>query len=301
MPWYEIFDREAAELLPGLEVRREEPMSRHTTFRVGGPARRMAFPGTEAELTGLLALAEAFPHTVLGNGSNVLAADGGVDLLVINTSRLEGIEPLGDTGLRAMAGTSLAKLAMEAMRRALAGLAFAHGIPGTLGGAVFMNAGAYGGEMRQVISSVRAWRNGELLTLGRSQLGFGYRTSTFAQEGGVVLSADFALEKGDEAQIFHQMEDLGSRRRSKQPLEYPSAGSTFKRPEGNFAGTLIEQCGLKGYTVGGAQVSEKHAGFVVNRGGATCADVLSVVRHVQETVESKTGVRLELEVRLLGV
>ena len=300
MPWYEIIDREAAELLPGLEVRREEPMSRHTTFRVGGPARRMAFPGTEAELTGLLALAEAFPHTVLGNGSNVLAADGGVDLLVINTSRMEGIEPLGDSGLRALAGTSLAKLAMEAMRRALAGLAFAHGIPGTLGGAVFMNAGAYGGEMRQVVSSVTAWLPGRGVTeLRGEELAFGYRRSCFGGNGGVVLWADLELNTGDSAAIRAEMEELIRRRREKQPLEYPSAGSTFKRPEGHYAAALIDQCGLRGAAVGGAMVSPKHAGFIVNTGGATCADVLALMAQVRDTVCRETGVTLEPEVRIL--
>ena len=301
MPWYEEFDRAAAARLPALEIRCEEPMSRHTTFRVGGPARRMAFPGTEEELLALLELAEPFPREVIGNGSNILAADAGVDRLLINTSRMAGAVPLGETGLRALAGTLLSRLALEAARLQLAGLAFAHGIPGTLGGAVYMNAGAYGGEMRQVVSSVKAWRDGALVRLDGDQLGFGYRTSTFEREGGVVISADFALEAGDGEQILRQMEDLARRRRSRQPLEYPSAGSTFKRPEGHFAGALIEQCGLKGYAVGGAQVSEKHAGFVINRGGATCADVLAVIRHVQRTVERETGVRLEPEIRLMGI
>ena len=249
----------------------------------------------------LLELAEPFPREVIGNGSNILAADAGVDRLLINTSRMAGAVPLGETGLRALAGTLLSRLALEAARLQLAGLAFAHGIPGTLGGAVYMNAGAYGGEMRQVVSSVKAWRDGALVRLDGDQLGFGYRTSTFEREGGVVISADFALEAGDGEQILRQMEDLARRRRSRQPLEYPSAGSTFKRPEGHFAGALIEQCGLKGYAVGGAQVSEKHAGFAINRGGATCADVLAVIRHVQRTVERETGVRLEPEIRLMGI
>ena len=300
MPWYEAFDREIGRQLPQLEVRREEPMARHTTFRIGGPARRMAFPKTEEEWTALLALAAQWDPLVIGKGSNLLAPDGGLDRLVISTVRLEAVEPQGETALRAAAGISLARLAAAALRRGLAGLAFAHGIPGTLGGAVFMNAGAYGGEMRQVVRSVRAWypQRG-IVTLGPEELAFGYRRSVFSDGEGVILSALVQLEPGDPAAIRAEMEELAARRRSRQPLEYPSAGSTFKRPEGHFAGVLIEQCGLKGYRVGGAQVSEKHAGFVVNAGGATCGDVLRLMEHVQKTVLAAAGVWLEPEVRVL--
>ena len=300
MLWYETFDREIKAKLPDLTVLREEPMARHTTFRVGGPVRRMAFPADLEEMTALLELAQQWPSAVVGNGSNLLAADEGADLLVINTSRLEGIARIGEDTVEALAGDSLARIAVFAQRQALAGFAFAHGIPGTLGGAVYMNAGAYGGEMRQVVRRVDAWFPGRgVVRLMPEQLQFGYRRSVFSGGDGVVLSAQLGLAPGDGQQILAEMEELAARRRSKQPLEYPSAGSTFKRPEGHFAGTLIEQCGLKGLQVGGARVSEKHAGFIINAGGATCRDILALIDQVRETVERETGVRLEPEVRLL--
>ena len=299
MPWYESFDKLRDK---ALRVLADEPMARHTTFRVGGPARRMAFPASEGELTALLDLAvgEGYPYTVMGNGSNLLAPDGGLERLVVNTSSMDGAFAEG-TAVRALAGATLARAANAAWRAGLSGLEFAHGVPGTVGGGVFMNAGAYGGELCQVVETVRAWFPGEgVVSLAGSDCAFGYRRSLFAQRPAVVLSADFRLAPGDAGAIKGRMEELAAKRRASQPLELPSAGSTFKRPAGHFAGTLIDQCGLKGRRVGGAQVSEKHAGFLVNTGGATCADVLALIQIVQDTVRERTGVELEPEVRVLS-
>ncbi len=303
MPWYEDFDRLIFQTLPGLSVSREEPMASHTTFRIGGPARRMAFPSSPEELAALLALAEkeGWPWMTVGNGSDLLVRDEGLDLLVIATGKLEHMELMGDHRIRAWAGVSLARLAVFAMEHGLEGLAFAHGIPGSLGGAVFMNAGAYGGEMCQVVDAVTAWLPGKgVVELRGEELAFGYRRSCFGENGGVVLYADLTLRRGDSQTIRREMEELIRRRREKQPLEYPSAGSTFKRPEGYFAAALIEQCGLKGAAVGGAMVSPKHSGFIINTGGATCQDVLALIAKVQDTVKGETGVALEPEVRILG-
>lgn len=304
MPWVDAFDREMSSRFPELEILQEEPMAAHTTFRIGGPARRFARPRRPEELTALLELAgeRRWPVLLVGNGSNLLVSDRGLDRLVIHTGALERIARTGETVLRAGAGTGLACLASFALRAGLTGLEFAHGIPGSLGGAVCMNAGAYGGEMRQVVTRVWAWFPGEgTAVLGPEELDFGYRHSVFSGKLGAVLEAEVTLAPGDPEAIRGTMEDLSRRRREKQPLELPSAGSTFKRPEGHYAGTLIEQCGLKGLTVGGAQVSEKHAGFLINRGGASCEDVLELVRQVQERVLAETGVRLEPEVRILDV
>lgn len=277
-------------------------MAAHTTFRIGGPARRFARPRRPEELTALLELAgeRRWPVLLVGNGSNLLVSDRGLDRLVIHTGALERIARTGETVLRAGAGTGLACLASFALRAGLTGLEFAHGIPGSLGGAVCMNAGAYGGEMGQVTAAVTAWMPGQgVRTLTGEALGFGYRRSAFGDGRAVVLEAELALEPGDRAEIGARMEELGRRRREKQPLELPSAGSTFKRPQGHYAGALIETCGLKGARVGGAQVSPKHAGFVVNTGGATCADVLALIAHIQAVVLERTGVQLEPEVKVV--
>jgi len=303
MVWYEDFDRKLEQLFPKMSVLKEEPMSTYTTFRVGGPARRMVFPQSVAETAAVLDLAaeNGWPWLVLGNGSNLLVRDEGLDLLVIHTGRMTGKELINETTVRAEAGISLTRLAVFALDHGLAGLACAHGFPGSLGGAVYMNAGAYGGEMSQVLSAVEAWFPGEgVVRLMPQQLELGYRRSIFSRKQGVVLAAEVTLTPGSKDAIRAEMEELFRRRKEKQPLEYPSAGSTFKRPEGYFAGALIEQCGLKGASVGGAQVSEKHAGFVINKGGATCADVLGLIGHVQETVRQQTGVSLECEVKILG-
>lgn len=300
MPWYDDFDALAAARFPDLEVLREEPLARHTTFRVGGPARRMVRPASEAACAALLDAAGAagWPLLMLGNGSNLLAADEGLDALVVHTGRLDGLERTGERTVRAQAGVSLARLASFAQREGLGGLAFAHGIPGSLGGGVYMNAGAYGGEMKQVLSFVTAWLPGAgIRQLSLEELDLGYRHSVFSGTRGAVLEAELLLEPGSPEAIQVRMADFDRRRREKQPLEYPSAGSVFKRPEGHFAGGLIEQCGLKGFRIGGAQVSEKHAGFIVNTGGAACADVLALIAHIRKTVYDQTGVNLEPEVK----
>lgn len=302
MPWYDTFDTLAEKRFPQLEILRAEPMSRHTTFRIGGPARRFVRPGTMEELTGLLDMAEAegWPVLMLGSGSNLLASDGGADALVIHTGRLDAVRRTGEQTIHAQAGIPLARLASFALREGLAGLEFSHGIPGSLGGAVCMNAGAYGGEMAQVVTAVTAWFPNEgTVRLERGELELGYRHSLFSRRRGAVLEAELALEPGDGGEIRARMEDLIRRRREKQPLEYPSAGSTFKRPEGHFAGALIEQCGLKGARVGGAMVSEKHAGFLINAGNATCGDVLELMEQVRRTVREQTGVELEPEIKLV--
>ena len=300
--WFERFDEQAARLLPELAVLRNEPMSRYTSFRIGGGATRMAKVKSCAELSELLSLVEkeGFPYLIIGNGSNLLVSDAGVDRLVIHTGELDRMELLEKNVIYAEAGVSLAQLAVFAMKHSLTGLEFAHGIPGSLGGAVCMNAGAYGGEMVQVVTEVKAWLPGRgECAMTPEELALSYRHSYFSDHDGVVLGAKLALRKGDEAEIRGQMEDLIRRRKEKQPLNFPSAGSTFKRPEGHFAGALIEQCGLKGFSVGGAQVSEKHAGFVINTGNASCADVLNLIEQVRETVLRQTGVLLEPEVRII--
>lgn len=304
MDWYRQLDKQIADYLPDLKVVCEEPMSRHTSFRIGGPARRMAFPERGEQLVLLLSFAESCGARplVIGNGTNLLAPDQGVDRLVVNTSGMAsmalGPEPQTVT---AEAGVSLARLADYACRQGLAGLEFAHGIPGTLGGAVCMNAGAYDGEMKQVVKQVTLLLPEEgIRTVSGAEMEFGYRRSLLTDRPeAVVLSAVLQLEAGEPEKIRETMRALMARRKASQPLEYSSAGSTFKRPVGQFAGTLIDQCGLKGFTVGGAQVSPKHAGFVINTGGATCADVLAVMEQVRQRVLEETGVRLEPEVKLI--
>lgn len=303
MLWYETLDAKIRDYLPDLKIACDEPMSRHTSFRIGGPAKRMAFPDSGKQLVLLMSFAEecgAGP-LVLGNGTNLLAPDQGLDRLVINTSAgMKNISRLGNV-LQADCGVSLAQLADTARREGLTGLEFAHGIPGSLGGAVCMNAGAYDGEMKDVVTEVTVLDPAcGIRTFSADEMEFRYRRSLLTDHPDwVVLHAAVCLKPGDPAEIKARMDALMQRRKKSQPLEYPSAGSTFKRPEGYFAGPLIEGCGLKGYTVGGAQVSEKHAGFVINRGGATCADILAVIRHVQETVYAAHGVRLEPEVRII--
>ncbi|MBD5560267.1 MAG: UDP-N-acetylmuramate dehydrogenase [Clostridia bacterium] len=283
------------------DIREHEPLAGYTSFRTGGPARWLAQPADEAELLALLDFAEqnSLPHTVIGRGSNLLAADAGYDGLVIRvaygSAAAEG--PL----LRADAGIRLGHLFELALEQGFTGLEFAAGIPGSLGGAIFMNAGAYGGEMKDVVHSVR-WREpgGRIHEMPLSDLQFGYRTSRFSTEGGTVLSVLFSLPRGDTAQSRLRQAELMQRRRDRQPLDLPSAGSTFKRPPGAFAGPLIEACGLRGARIGGAAVSHKHAGFVVNDEGACSADIYRLIQEVRRTVEAETGITLEPEVRLLG-
>lgn len=301
--WFEQFDESIAQELPQLTVLKDEPMRQHTTFRIGGNARRMACPTSIEELADLMTLLQKYEisYLMLGNGSNLLVSDSGVDQLVIYTGKLDQIEKLDGEVLYAAAGVSLARLAVFARKHSLTGLEFAHGIPGSLGGAVRMNAGAYGGEMCQVVSSVTAWIPGKgVCELSVQEMEFAYRHSCFSEREGVVLAAKLQLVPGDAEEIGAKMEDLIRRRREKQPLEYPSAGSTFKRPKGYFAGALIEQSGLKGVSIGGAQVSEKHAGFIINTGNATCCDVLRLIEHIKEVVLNHTGVVLEPEVEVVG-
>lgn len=279
-----------------------EPMSKHTTFRVGGPADLMFAPADREELCVALeaAKAENVPAYVIGNGSNLLVRDGGIRGLVIALGDDYARVCVDGDRIYAQAGARLSKIAALAQENGLSGLEFASGIPGTLGGGCMMNAGAYGGQLSDVLRSCQVWLNGQLKSYSTEEMEMGYRTSMPLKKGGVVFSAEFCLRQDDPAAISERMRDFAARRREKQPLNLPSAGSTFKRPEGRFAGALIEGCGLKGCTVGGAQVSEKHAGFVVNTGGACARDILALIAHVQKTVLAETGVQLEPEVRIIG-
>ena len=290
-----------AEFAPG-RVLMNEPMCRHTTFRVGGPADVMFFPQSSEELQRAMALARAqgADALVIGNGSNLVVRDGGVRGLVIVLG--EHMARIGVEGacLRAQAGAMLARVSAAAQEAGLSGLEFASGIPGTLGGGCAMNAGAYGGQLSDVLSCATVLLDGEVRTLSRDEMQMSYRSTLPLRAGGIVLEAKFELHADDPAEIMARMKDLNARRRDKQPLNLPSAGSTFKRPEGHFAGALIEGCGLKGARVGGAQVSEKHAGFIVNTGGATASDILGLIALVQRRVLAETGVALETEVRIVG-
>lgn len=279
-----------------------EPMSRHTTFRVGGPADLMYFPASSSQLVKALNAAEErqIPVLVMGNGSNMIVRDGGIrGLVIVLGERFSQISIEGEI-LSTQAGASMARVAAAAQAASLSGLEFISGIPGTLGGGCAMNAGAYGGQLSDVLVDAEVYLNGEIRTLSREELQMGYRTTLPLREGGIVLSARFRLTPDDGEAIMARMKDLNARRRDKQPLNFPSAGSTFKRPEGYFAGALIEQAGLKGRTVGGAQVSEKHAGFIVNIGRATAKDITDLIALVQEEVRRASGVQLETEVRIIG-
>ena len=280
-----------------------EPMAKHTSFRIGGPADLLAQPADEAELAALLQVASehAVPVTLIGNGSNLLVRDKGIRGLIIKLGNLfSGVEVCGNT-LTFGCGVSLAMASKKAASLSLSGLEFAVGIPGTIGGAVYMNAGAYDGEMAKVVIKVRVMdEQGKTSELAASELDFAYRHTALQNSGRIVTSVTVSLVPGDADAIAAKMADFSQRRISKQPLELPSAGSMFKRPPGYFAGTLIDQTGLKGYTVGGAQVSTKHAGFVVNIGGATASDVLQLISDVQSKVFAAHGVHLEPEVLVLG-
>ena len=289
--------------LPGLEMHENEPMSAHCSFRIGGPARLMACPASGAEAAALLRLlreADA-PVELMGKGTNLLVADEGLDAVVVRLGEaISGAEPLPGDRVRAGAGISLAKLAVFAAEAGLSGLEFAHGIPGSLGGAVFMNAGAYGGEMKDVLESAEiALPDGTLREVPAEELELSYRHSALEGSGALVTAATVKLTPAEPEAIRARMRELMEKRRASQPLDMPSAGSTFKRPVGGYAAALIDQAGLKGFAIGGAQVSEKHAGFVINRGGATFDDVLRLMEHIQKTVLEKSGVRLEPEVRIL--
>ena len=280
-----------------------EPMASHTTFRIGGPADYFVMPETVEELAAVLKLCkeEAMPYFILGNGSNLLVGDKGFRGVVIQLYKnFDGIV-LEGTKITAKAGAMLIRVAKEAGRAGLTGLEFASGIPGTIGGAMVMNAGAYGGEMKDVVTAVTILtKDGEIKTLSGEEMNFRYRGSVVEDEGYIVLEAVMELKEGNLEEIQVRMDELSVQRKTKQPIEYPSAGSTFKRPEGYFAGKLIQDAGLRGYQVGGAQVSEKHCGFVINAGGATAADVMNLMKDVSDKVNAQFGVTLEPEVKRIG-
>ena len=286
-----------------VEILVAEPMKNHTTFRIGGPADALALPKTPEEVAEVVRFCHehAQSYYVLGNGSNLLVSDEGYRGLVLQLYRnFNDIQVNGET-ITVQSGAMLAAVARTAYQTGLTGLEFASGIPGPIGGAVVMNAGAYGGEMKNVLKEVTVLtKEGEVLVIPAKALELGYRTSVIPKNGWIVLGAVLQLKKGDQEQILARMEELKEQRITKQPLDLPSAGSTFKRPEGYFAGKLIMDAGLRGFTVGGAQVSEKHCGFVVNRGNATAADVWELICEVKRRVKEMTGVELEPEVKLLG-
>lgn len=285
-----------------IEYLENEPMALHTTFKIGGAARLMVLPQTAEQIALTVKQCNTLGvrYMAIGNGSNLLVADEGIDACIILLGKgFDAIRLLDDTTIYAEAGAPLIKVCNFALEQGLTGLEFAYGIPGSCGGAAFMNAGAYGGEMKDVLYRCdHLDSDGNAGYLEGEALQLSYRHSAYYDNGCIVTGLYLKLQKGDPTAIKEKMTDLIGRRKDKQPLEYPSAGSTFKRPEGYFAGALIEQCGLKGTTVGGAQVSEKHAGFVINKGGATCGDVLDLCQHVSDTVKKETGVTLEMEIRV---
>ncbi len=288
----------------GCRCLREEPMSRHTTFKIGGPADLLVMAETQKQLSALLRLCREseVPVSILGNGSNLLVSDRGIRGVVITLGgEFSKITLEGETGICCGAGVPLASVCSFAREHSLTGLEFAWGIPGSAGGAAYMNAGAYGGEMKDVLCSCdHMTSDGEMSSFSGDELELSYRHSAYSDSKEVILFLHLKLQKGSQAEISAKMEELMRRRKEKQPYDMPSAGSVFKRPVGYFAGGLIEQCGLKGCSVGGAQVSPKHAGFIVNTGGATCQDVQQLIEKIQQTVLRETGVQLECEVRACG-
>ncbi len=286
----------------GISYIENEPMALHTTFKIGGPARLAVFPKNENEISEVIKKCkeENVRYMVVGNGSNLLVADEGIDAVVILLGKEFGeVKLIDDTTIFAEAGAPLMKVCRFALENGLSGLEFAYGIPGSCGGGAFMNAGAYGGELGDVMFRCdHIDKDGNKGSLEGDDLKLAYRHSAYYENGCVITGAYFKMQKADKEEIKAKMADYMSRRRDKQPLEYPSAGSTFKRPEGNFAGALIEQCGLKGTSVGGAEISTKHAGFVINKGGATCKDVLDLCKKVADTVKAEKGIDLEMEVRV---
>ena len=296
------FQREITAFLPEIEIHFNEPMSQHTSFRIGGPAEAMAFPKNREELARILkasALLDCKP-AILGAGTNVLAPDAGLPGLVVCLKDcLDGMEQLDDTRIRVMAGVTMTRAAVYAANLGLSGLEFAHGIPGSIGGGVYMNAGAYGGEICQVCEEVEVMdREGNVRILSNEQMRFSYRHSLLEDTGDIVIRADFRLTRAEPAQIRERMKELIGKRSASQPLDLPSAGSAFKRPVGGYAAALIDQAGLKGFQVGGAAISTKHAGFAVNVGNATAEDVKTLLAQVSQKVFDRTGIRLEPEVRI---
>ena len=285
-------------------VRINEPMKNHTTFKIGGPAQYYVTPESVTQIQEVVSLCKDknIPLHVIGNGSNILVGDDGVDGVVLALFNTFSDYEIKDNVITAQAGMSLIKLAVIALREGLTGMEFASGIPGSVGGAVYMNAGAYDGQMKDVVTSVTVLDEaGNIRILGRDELDMGYRTSAVAKHNMIVLQVIIELKAGDKEQIKDRMNQLSELRKQKQPLEYPSAGSTFKRPEGYFAGKLIADAGLKGYSIGGAAVSEKHAGFVVNMGGATAKDVVELTDYIKKRIIEQFGVTLELEIKKIGL
>ena len=302
MSWKTMLDKLVSDFLPDLKLVCDEPMSRHTSFRIGGPVAVMAFPKSAEELAEILkvsALMDIEP-AILGAGTNVLAPDGGIDGLVICLKDcMGGMEQLDETTIRVAAGVTMTRAAMFAANLGLSGMEFAHGIPGTIGGGVYMNAGAYGGEIKDICVAVDVMdKNGNITRRSPEEMKFSYRHSVLEDEGGIVLTAEFKLTPASTEDVKAKMKELQAKRSASQPLDLPSAGSAFKRPVGGFAAALIDQAGLKGYTVGGAGISTKHAGFAVNVGGATAADVENLLKQVSDIVYEKSGIRLEPEVRI---
>ena len=297
-----IFQKNLTEKLPNVELRFDEPMSRHTSFRIGGPVAVMAFPKSGEELAEILkvsALMDIKP-AILGAGTNVLAPDEGIDGLVVCLKDcMGGMEQLDETTIRVAAGVTMTRAAMFAANLGLGGMEFAHGIPGTIGGGVYMNAGAYGGEIKDICTFVDVMdKDGNITRRTAEEMKFSYRHSVLEDEGGIVPAAEFKLVPTSPEDVKAKMKELQAKRSASQPLDLPSAGSAFKRPVGGFAAALIDQAGLKGYTVGGAGISTKHAGFAVNVGGATAADVRNLLTQVSDIVFEKSGIRLEPEVRI---
>ena len=288
----------------GCNYTENESMSEHTTFRIGGPADLFVVPTTVEGLAAVVSACnkEGVYCFILGNGSNVLVSDKGIRGVVVSTAAcLNNIELIGAYEIKCGAGVKLSRLSDLACENSLTGAEFAWGIPGTVGGAVYMNAGAYDGEMKDILVSCEYLTpDGELHTMLADEMDLSYRHSAFSENGYVIVSATVRLKAGDKGEIRAKMDDFMHRRKSKQPLEFPSAGSTFKRPVGGFAAALIDECGLKGYSVGGAQVSEKHAGFVINKGGATCFDVMRLVEHIKKEVFLNKSINLECEIRVIG-
>ena len=296
------FQRKISAFLPETELRFNEPMAKHTSFRIGGGAEVMAFPKSGEELSALLNVSALLDckTAILGAGTNVLAPDEGIEGLVICLKDcLDGMQRLDETRIRVMAGVTMSRAAVFAANLGLSGLEFAHGIPGTVGGGVYMNAGAYGGEIKGVCESVEVMdRNGGNRRLSGEEMEFSYRHSVLEESGELVISADFCLTPDEPETIRGRMKELIGKRSASQPLDLPSAGSAFKRPVGGYAAALIDQAGLKGYQVGGAAISTKHAGFAVNLGGATAEDVKTLLRNVSDKVYENSGIRIEPEIRI---
>lgn len=300
----EIILRLLTEAVGSAYITVDEPMSKHTTFKIGGPADILVSPESVSQLKTVIRIIKQFnvPYTVIGNGSNILVGDKGIRGVVIELSGNMNRCVVEGTKIYAESGIKLGGLASAALNANLTGIEFASGIPGTFGGALYMNAGAYGGEMKDVVESVTYYdiENEEIVTIPVDECSYGYRKSIFTSGGKIILSAVLNLEQGNYDDIKQRMAELTKKRNDKQPIDKPSAGSTFKRPEGYFAGTLIQEAGLKGKRIGGAEVSEKHAGFIINNGGATAEDVKSLIEYVKGEVNQKFGVTLEPEVKFIG-